>query len=299
MYGGDIRTLNDAVADYLIQEKDDVWLLIDNLDKSWATRGSTREDMLIMRGLLDATQKLQEQLEDRDVAFHSVVFIRTDVYEHLVGRTPDRGKDRVVRLDWEDLEVFREIVRTRVTSSTDLAGDFEEVWSQFAPTLVGIEDAFTYIVDRTLLRPRDLLMFLGDALQVALDRGHNRIHGEDILEAEKGYSLDMLLGLVFEIEDTHPELSEAVYAFQGSERDLTRKAVDDRLKTAGVAIEELQTVVELMLWYGFLGVRASGEDDARFSFNVRYNLRHLLYPVETGAGIFVIHPAFHAALGLR
>ena len=26
VYGGDIRTLNDAVADYLIQEKDGVWL---------------------------------------------------------------------------------------------------------------------------------------------------------------------------------------------------------------------------------------------------------------------------------
>jgi hypothetical protein len=298
VYGGDIRTLNDAVADYLIHEKDEVWLLVDNLDKSWATRGSTREDMLLMRGLLDATQKLQQQLEDRDVAFNSVVFIRTDVYEHLVGRTPDRGKDRVVRLDWEDQDIFRQIVRARVTSSTDLKGEFEEVWPQVASSLVGIQDAFTYIADRTLLRPRDLLMFLGDAVQVALDRGHDRIESQDILDAEDGYSLDMLHGLVFEIEDTHPELSEAVYAFRGSSAELTRSGVEDRLQTAGVAEPDLSDAIELLVWYGFIGVRAIGEDDARFSYNVRYNLRQLLHSVETGVGMFVIHPAFRAALGI-
>ncbi len=64
--------MNDAVADYLVKEKDEVWLLIDNLDKSWATRGSTREDMLIMRGLLDATHELQRQLERRDVIFRGI-----------------------------------------------------------------------------------------------------------------------------------------------------------------------------------------------------------------------------------
>jgi hypothetical protein len=50
LFGGDVHTLNDAVAEYVTREKDEVWLLIDNLDKSWATRGSTEEDILILRG---------------------------------------------------------------------------------------------------------------------------------------------------------------------------------------------------------------------------------------------------------
>ena len=32
-----------------------------------------------MRGLLDATKALERQLESREVAFHTVVFIRTDI----------------------------------------------------------------------------------------------------------------------------------------------------------------------------------------------------------------------------
>jgi hypothetical protein len=56
VFGGDIRTLNDAVAAYVTAEKDELWFLIDNLDKSWATRGATQADVMIIAGLLEATR---------------------------------------------------------------------------------------------------------------------------------------------------------------------------------------------------------------------------------------------------
>lgn len=99
LYTGDIRQLDEAVSDYL-RDKDAVWLLIDNLDKGWPTRGTTSEDMMIVRALLEATRKLQRQLEEREVEFKCLVFIRTDIYEHLVMETPDKGKDTPIRLDW-------------------------------------------------------------------------------------------------------------------------------------------------------------------------------------------------------
>lgn len=298
VYGGDIRTLNDAVAAYLVREKDEVWLLIDNLDKSWATRGSTREDMLLMRGLLEAAQQLQRQLEKREVGFHTVVFVRTDVFEHLVERTPDRGKDSVVNLDWDDPEVFKEIVRKRVVASTELRGSFAEVWSAIAPSFVGIEDAFTYLLDRTLMRPRDLLMFLDDAVQVAIDRGHEQIKAEDIEHAEVGHSENMLLGLAFEIEDTRPEICDAMYGFHGAVLPLGANEVERRLLTAGVPRADLENAIELLLWYGFLGVRMRGVGDEQYSFTVRYNLRRLAHAIDTDQGEFVIHPAFRKALSV-
>lgn len=297
VYGGDLRTLNDAVARYLVEEKDEVWLLIDNLDKSWATRGSTREDILIMRGLLDGSQLLRRQLEKRDVVFRPVVFVRNDIYENLVEGTPDRGKDSTVSLEWDDPELFREIVRKRIIASTGLDGDFASVWNEIAPPLIGVGDAFTYFLDRTLLRPRDLLMFLGDSIQVAIDRGHERITADDIKQAEQGYSEDMLLNLVFEIEDTHPDISQAVYGFHGASSVLPREEVS-RLLTEADADTDAARAMELLLWYGFFGVRmrATGEDE--YSFSVRYNLGRLLHALESGQGSVVIHPAFHRALSI-
>jgi hypothetical protein len=296
VYGGDIRTLNDAVAEYLVQEKDEVWLLIDNLDKSWATRGSTREDILIMRGLLDATHSLKRQLDDRGVEFHLVVFIRVDIYEHLVEQTPDRGKESKVSLEWDDPELFREIVRRRIATSTDLDGDFADIWQQIAPPLVGIGDTFTYMLERTLLRPRDLLMFLSDAIQVAIDRDHEKVTSDDILHAERAYSEDMLVNLLFEIEDTHPEISDAVYSFQGAGATLLPEAIDRLVRGAGVPAEA-NSVVELLLWYGFLGVRL-GTGEEQYSYTVRYNLRRLTHQITTGQAKYVVHPAFRMALGI-
>jgi hypothetical protein len=119
LYAGDIRQLDQVVSAYL-REKDAVWLLIDNLDKSWPTRGTTSEDIMILRALLEATRKLQRQLEEHHVEFKCLVFIRTDIYEHLVSETPDKGKDTAIRLDWDDSSTLQEIVRKRICASTDL-----------------------------------------------------------------------------------------------------------------------------------------------------------------------------------
>ena len=123
LYAGDIRKLDKAVSDYL-REKDAVWLLIDNLDNGWPVHGTTSADIMIVRALLEATRKLQRQLEEKDVDFKCLVFIRTDIYEHLVQQTPDKGKDTAIRLDWDDPGVFQEIVRKRINASTDLQGSF-------------------------------------------------------------------------------------------------------------------------------------------------------------------------------
>jgi hypothetical protein len=298
VYGGDIRTLNDAVGEYLVHEKDEVWLLLDNLDKSWATRGSTPEEMMLLRALLDATRQLQRQLEDRGVAFHPVVFVRTDIYEHLVAETPDRGKDTLVRLDWDDPEVFREIVRRRIATSTDLDGSFDDLWQRIGPQLIGIQDPFTYLLERTLMRPRDLLLFLGATIQVAIDRGHDRITPEDIEHAELGYSEDMLLALGFEIEDTHPGVSEALYGFQGGSPLLKRADVEAALRSAGVTEGGIGAAIDLLLWFGFLGARITDVGDDQYSYRVRYNVRRLLQAADSEKGWFVVHPAFRPALGI-
>ncbi len=84
-------TLDKAVSDYL-REKDAVWLLIDNLDKVWPVHGTSAADIMIVRALLEAMRKLQRQMEENDVDFKCLVFLRTDIYEHLVQQTPDKGK---------------------------------------------------------------------------------------------------------------------------------------------------------------------------------------------------------------
>jgi hypothetical protein len=298
VYGGDIRTLNDAVAEYLVGEKDSVWLLVDNLDKSWATRGSTSEDMLIVRGLIDATVALERQLAKRGVTFRPLVFIRPDIYQHLIGETPDRGKDSNISLDWDDPELFREIIMRRIRTSTGLTGDFLSVWQRVVIPTIGTEDTFSYMLDRTLMRPRDILMFVQRAVEVAINRGHATVTVDDVRQAESGYSEDMLLGLAYEIDDTRADLSDALYGFHGASGKMTRTDVAARLEGAGVQSESFDEALSYLLWSGFLGVEMRDSGDMQYAYGVRFNVHRLENALTTGAGSAVVHPAFRAALGI-
>lgn len=295
MYGGDIRTLDDAVSAYL-REKDSVWLLIDNLDKGWPTRGTDSADILLLRGLLEATRKLQRQMEGRDVDFRCLVFLRTDVFEHLLSETPDKGKDTAIRLDWDDPAVFQEIVRKRIETSTGVSGAFREIWPEVAESHIGAEDSFNYLLDRTLMRPRDLLTFLQRAVEVALNRGHRKVMADDIRQAENSYSEDMLLALDFEVKDTSPGMEDVLYAFLGAPGKSSYAEMRQRLVTAKVPDEQVNKTVELLLWFGFLGIDGADGEPERYSHEVRYNLKRLLAPVSSRDARFVVHPAFRRAL---
>ncbi len=295
IYGGDLKTLSDAVAEYVTEQKEQVWLLIDNLDKSWATRGATFEDILIVQGLLEASRKLERSLGNRGVDFHCLVFIRPDVLELLNKHASDRGKETPIELEWDDRQLFRDVLQKRISDSTDVSEDFGEAWEAIAEPAVGIEDSFDYVIDRTLMRPRDALLFVQRAQQVALNRAHSRITGDDIKQAEVGYSEETLVQLGFEMEDTHPAMLDALFAFHGVQPRLKRPEVLDVLKRGKVPADAIEEAVELLLWFGFLGVQV-GTGEPMYSHTVHFTLRRLTHPIEVGTGQFVVHPAFRRAL---
>ncbi len=298
LYSGDIQQLNNIICDYL-QEKTEVWLLFDNIDKGWPVRGASEEDVLIVRGLLDASRKLQRQLEKRGVNFKCLVFIRTDIYELLLRNTPDKGKDSVIHLDWDDAEVFKTIITNRIKNSVDVEGNFRQIWQTLFTSQIKTEDSFNYIIERTLMRPRDLLNFIQKSIQIALNRNHDNVMSGDILQAEKSFSEDMFIMTGYEIEDTHPEMKDLLYAFQGVSRELNYDDVIKILINANFSAETHENIIEILLWFGFLGVLNIKNHVEKYSFLINYNLRQFYKMIERNEGVFVIHPAFKAALEIE
>jgi hypothetical protein len=298
IFSGDSRLLSDSVSNYL-KTKDVVWLLVDNLDKGWPVRGAAPIDILIVRSLLDATRKVQHQLESNGVEFNCLVFLRSDIYERLRADTPDKGKDTAISLDWEDPSLFEEIVRLRLRASSSLSGEFRDMWHKICTPLVDGQDSFAYMVDRTLMRPRDLLQFIQQALHVAINRGHDRVLEADVEQAERSYSEDILLTTSFEIADTYPRYADVLYAFEGAPASLSKSEVIDRLvRVANVSKTEAVKVLELLLWFGFFGVSASPSAEPKYSYDVQGNIRRLMFPLDNGEGTIVIHRAFRATLDI-
>lgn len=280
-----IPTLEALVSDYLT-DKEEVWLLVDNLDKGWPTRGASSEDVLLLRTLLEATRKLERQLEQRGVDFFVLVFLRNDIYEHLVRDTPDKGKDTAITLDWDDEEMFKQVLHQRIlaTGQGQLKGDFRAVWEALFEPYVDTQESFRFVVSRTLMRPRDLLRFVHKAIEVAINRGHRVVTAADLLKAEAAYSEDMLRGLSFELGDVNPALVDAVYHFIGCPSVMPQDDVRTRLVEGGVPAVDVQSTLEHLLWFGYLGVQDSGRDGLPvYSYQVGYNLAKLLAGLQGGA----------------
>ena len=298
LYAGEATPLRDAVIDYL-QHKSSVWLLIDNLDKGWPIGGSSSTDILLIRSLLEASRKLRNQLQDRNTDFNSLVFLRSDIYDHLVEEIPDKGKETAIRLEWNDPAAFERIVERRVLASTSLTGNFrEEIWPAICAPLVDTEDSFGFILDRTLMRPRDLLMYLHRCVETAINRGNSRIEEADILFAEKGYSIDVLRNLQHEIEDLNPNYTDLLesFALATPELDLEEARLQLGIYAGLEDAKDADKAIHTLIRYGFLGVRGGVFREPTYAFSFNGGFARLRYPLDNDDGTLVIHPAFRSAL---
>jgi hypothetical protein len=147
------------------------------------------------------------------------------------------------------------------------------------------------------MRPRDLLLFVRKLVETAVNRGHTRIEAEDISSAERQYSDDMILNTAYEIADTDPRTADALYAaFQGARQWLSYADVVGLLLNAGIDDTEIDDSLDVLLWFGFLGVATDGTE--LYSHTVGFNIPRLRTLVSGGNSMFVIHPAFRAGLAV-
>jgi hypothetical protein len=116
LYQHDIRNLYEALIRYLLL-KEEVWLLFDNIDKGRVVEGISVEDILILRFLINANRKIEREFKGRRIKFHSIVFVRDDVYSLLMQESSDYGKEMRASLDWSDLDLLGEVLKRRITFS--------------------------------------------------------------------------------------------------------------------------------------------------------------------------------------
>lgn len=289
----EIRYLTEVLQSYL-EGRGELWILIDNLDKGWPLRGTTRADVLIIQSLLDAARKIELKLDNSGVPCRAVLFLRNDIWEHVLKQTSDHGKEVPTLLSWDDDALFKAVLLRRIQESTELDGDFDDVWPQIFDDLVDDQDSFQYLLSRTLGRPRDLLSFVRKSISVAISRGHTCVSADDILQAELSFSNDLLQGLEFEIRDIDHTYELLPYTFVESPTVMKEAEVDERIKTVLERETDLEQAKLLLLWYGFLGIETPG--GVIYSYQTQYNLSRLLMPLRTGRGQFTVHPGFRKAL---
>ena len=302
LYIHNLKDLREAVVEYL-KLKHGVWILFDNIDKGWHANGVDHEDLVILRCLIEALSKLRRELSRAEVTCNTVVFLRNDVYELLIQSMPDRGKISKIALDWTDPNLLREVLRRRFVSNIqDKSTEFSTIWRNISQShIFGGQESSQYIIDRCLMRPRALIDLLNHAKAHAVNLRHAKILEEDFKEGERAYSTDLINQIDLEIQDVYPLAINSLYAFIEAPSLLDEKQLHTYFNRLGLPVENYDQMIELFLWYGFLGILRE-DGTMTYIYDVNYEMRKLVALKkmrQENEIVYSVNPAFWAGLDIK
>jgi hypothetical protein len=300
IYTHNIKEMRTLISNYL-QRKESVWVLFDNLDKGWSTQGVDVIDAIVLRCLVDAGRKVEREMRKAGHTVHCIVFVRNDVYDHLMRQSPDYGKEMRATLDWNDADMLREMLRLRLVSglNADLNKvDFHTVWHELCASHYRGEETSAYLIDRSLMRPRNLLKIFNHCRGFATNFNRQRIDDSDIEKGLKAYSADLLAELDRELTDVFPEAKDLLYYFLDAPSVISQSQLAEILTSAKIEADSYEKVIDFLLYYGVLGVHAA--DQEHFIYSVNYDLKVLKIRAERDgdATRYILNPAFWPALGI-
>jgi len=256
-------------------------VLFDNLDKGWSTQGVDEIDAIVLRCLVDAGRKVEREMRKAGHTVHCIVFVRNDVYDHLMRSSPDYGKELRSSLDWTDPDLLREMLRLRLVSGLhgDLERvDFETVWHELCASHYEGEESSAYLINRSLMRPRNLLKIFNHCRGFATNFNRQQIEESDIKKGLRAYSADLVEELDRELTDVFPEARDLLYHFLDAPAIMTREQLSLVFDSAGLDPSVHERVLDFLLYYGVLGIRIGDQDYFIYADRAKDETRYLLNP---------------------
>jgi hypothetical protein len=279
-----------------------VLVLIDKLDDDWKGRESQVTSLV---ELLSAIMRLHGNLIRTELrsAIRVVVFLRADIYEHLKQKGFDdatKFTQHELHLRW-DIESLRSILDRRILAADQ--PEFESFRSLFSNERVGGRSLDQYLLTVAAPRPRDVIVFLRESIDNALNRMHERVSRTDVEDAESKYSYWRRQVIIEESRYSIPQLEEVLNSFVSrtpnyTPRELLRH-LDIVKKEAAVSMTKPK-IIDAMVEWGVIGVEGR---DRRRRFVWDLPAGQWFGPDEAGGEptgeTWVIHQALWKALSVR
>jgi hypothetical protein len=211
-----IRTLKKKLAP-ILKEYNTVVILIDNLDKGWDSGINVEQVSEILFGLLSVSRQLpneirQDTKDGNSINFKTTLFLRSDIYTHVLKSARERDKLEVQHMEWNDFDVLGRVLDERLVKDFPRQSP-SEVWSRFFLPSIDNLSPRDFILKNIRPRPRDAIYLLKTAINNSISKGHSRVEGDDISNALLTYSKWVYRSLVDEDDPSKNHMEDVLYEF--------------------------------------------------------------------------------------
>ncbi len=316
-----IRELSDVI-DLLDAVLDDpqkrYFLVIDRLDEDWV---EDRVRYLLIRALIETAKDFRSVRHIKIVAA-----LRIDLIDRVFRLTRDAGfqeekyEGMYLPLRWTREQLsdlidrrVQHLVRQRYTKRAVVLADL-------LPTTVAKQPVMDWLLERTFLRPRDLVAFFNEAIDLAASSV--QISSQVLKEAEGQYSRGRLRSLADEWFADYPNLLPFVDVLKGRPSNFTLEEVTeqtcedlaiavlaggverpDYLSTSALQVVDCvlsakdfrRCLVEAFYRVGLIGLKVAAHERFIWSLEGRRSISSA--EVSDSARI-AIHPCFWRTLGV-
>lgn len=210
------KVINSSQADEIHEIisilKDDIFndehkrfvIIIDDLDKEWITTEIRYDIIAAMIEVIKEFRvfkgvKIIVALRDN---LHQLLFAG---YNHKGGQR-EKYKTLYINLEWEEQEL-EALVEKRLDILTENNLSVKEAFQKIQG---GRSTGFKYIIERTFMRPRDVISYINHAIENANNKAHFSL--DVIKKAEIYYSQDRLIAVEDEWGENYGDISR-IYKF--------------------------------------------------------------------------------------
>lgn len=271
------KLVNILADDIFNDRKQKTFIVIDRLDENWV------DDELrykLIKALIETIKKFRAIKPVK-----IVITLRTDLLHRVLDKTKDSGfqpekyNSFYLKMGWSRPQLkslldmrINQLLKNKYTNSEVF---FEDIF----PNKIDKVTPLDYILDRTLMRPRDAIIFVNECLIEA--QGKTEITGSMIKQAELAYSQGRLESLKFEWRTEHQLLEKYIELLHHK---------NSKFKVSSILDEELEQVIlgliEIPKEQGDLAVK-SAHDHVKSSYpsslsfmtQVRQNILYTLYKI--------------------
>lgn len=207
-----LEEINPLIPDLITMcKRRKALVVIDELDRGW---DGSEESQNFVAGLFEAALSINESNPNLRV----LVALRKELYDNIPALSHDAEKhsDIIEKLSWDESELLKLIsARVRYSVPALSQANDRQIWNEIFASKLDGTDSFKYIIDRTLNRPREIILFCSKILEVSRNRDIWPVNYAVIEEAEREYSEQMNGDITSEYRFQYPGLLSIFEVFRG------------------------------------------------------------------------------------